>query len=99
MCSERLRGLSNWDKALSIYQFKSTPQSCGSGRHDCINLTMRRIPRVNQEVLLQATFLGWSAGLFFAWGRMMSGVPLARGHRDVEGQGPAVLNYHERIRN
>jgi hypothetical protein len=26
---------------------------------------MRRIPRVNQEVLLRATFLGWSAGLFF----------------------------------
>ena len=43
---------------LSIYQFRSTPQSCGSGRPDCINLTMRRSPRVNQEVLLRATFLG-----------------------------------------
>jgi len=39
-------------------QFRSTPQSCGSGRQDCINLTMRRSPRVNQEVLLRATFFG-----------------------------------------
>jgi hypothetical protein len=42
---------------------------------------------VNQEVLLRATFLGWSAGLFFAWGWVMNGVPLASGHRHVEGQG------------
>src|SRR3954451_10097372 len=48
---------------------------------------MRRSPRVNQEVLLRATFLGWSAGLFFARGRVMNGVPLACGHRHVEGQG------------
>src|SRR3954468_15357544 len=48
---------------------------------------MRRSPRVNQEVLLRATFFGWSAGLFFARGRVMNGVPLAGGHRDVEGQG------------
>src|SRR3954468_6061240 len=72
---------------LGIYHFSRTLQSCGSGRQDCINLTMRRIPRVNQEVLLRATFLGWSAGLFFAWGWVMNGVPLARGHRHVEGQG------------
>src|SRR5919112_242835 len=72
---------------LGIYHFNRTPQSCGSGRQDCINLTMRRSPRVNQEVLLRATFLGWFAGLFFARGRVMNGVPLASGHRDVEGQG------------
>src|SRR3954470_24130113 len=53
---------------LGIYHFNRTLQSCGSGRQDCINLTMRRIPRVNQEVLLRATFLGWSAGLFFRSG-------------------------------
>src|SRR3712207_447493 len=46
---------------------------------------MRRSPRVNQEVLLWATFFGWSAGLFFARGRVMNGVPLASGHRDIEG--------------
>jgi hypothetical protein len=44
--------------ALDIYQFSSTPQSCGRGRQDWISLTMRRSPRVNQEVLLRATFLG-----------------------------------------
>jgi hypothetical protein len=43
---------------LDIYQFSSTPQSCGRGRQDWISLTMRRSPRVNQEVLLRATFLG-----------------------------------------
>src|SRR3954447_2351972 len=48
---------------------------------------MRRSPRVNQEVLLRATFFGWSAGLFFAWGRVMNGIPLAGGHRDVECEG------------
>src|SRR3954468_14347912 len=53
---------------LGIHHFNRTLQSCGSGRQDCINLTMRRIPRVNQEVLLRATFLGWSAGLFFRLG-------------------------------
>src|SRR6476620_4540066 len=30
---------------------------------------MRRRPRVNQEVLLRATFLGWSSGLFFKNGK------------------------------
>jgi hypothetical protein len=45
-------------KCLDIYQFSSTPQSCGRGRQDWISLTMRRSPRVNQEVLLRATFLG-----------------------------------------
>ena len=43
---------------LSIYQFKRALQSCGRGRQDCISLTMRRSPRVNQEVLPRATFLG-----------------------------------------
>ena len=43
---------------LGIYQFSSTPQSCGKGRQDRINLTMRRSPRVNQEVLPRATFPG-----------------------------------------
>ena len=43
---------------LGIYQFSSAPQSCGRGRQDWISLTMRRSPRVNQEVLLRATFLG-----------------------------------------
>src|SRR3954451_1257538 len=57
-----------WGNVLGIYHFNRTLQSCGSGRQDCINLTMRRIPRVNQEVLLRATFLGWSAGLFFRLG-------------------------------
>src|SRR3954447_14102016 len=46
---------------------------------------MRRSPRVNQEVLLRATFFGWSSGLFFARGWVMNGVPLAGGHRDIEG--------------
>ena len=53
--TKRVDSLAN---ALGIYQFRSTPQSCGSGRQDCINLTMRRSPRVNQEVLLRATFFG-----------------------------------------
>jgi hypothetical protein len=48
----------NMVASLGIYQFRSTLQSWGSGRQDCINLTMRRSPRVNQEVLLRATFLG-----------------------------------------
>src|SRR3954453_19414684 len=43
---------------LGIYQFTSALQSCGRGRQGWINLTMRRSPRVNQEVLLRATFLG-----------------------------------------
>jgi hypothetical protein len=43
---------------LGIYQFSSAPQSGGRGRQDRINLTMRRSPRVNQEVLPRATFLG-----------------------------------------
>ena len=43
---------------LGIYQFSSAPQSSGRGRQDRINLTMRRSPRVNQEVLPRATFLG-----------------------------------------
>ena len=43
---------------LGIYQFSSAPQSCGRGRQDRINLTMRRSPRVNQEVLPRVTFLG-----------------------------------------
>src|SRR3954453_5185881 len=48
---------------------------------------MRRSPRVNQEVLLRATFFGWSAGLFFKNGktgcllRLSGGVE--RGARDV----------------
>jgi hypothetical protein len=45
-------------RCLGIYQFSSAPQSCGRGRQDRINLTMRRSPRVNQEVLPRATFLG-----------------------------------------
>src|SRR3954449_11238803 len=69
---------------LGIHHFNRTLQSCGSGRQDCINLTMRRRPRVNQEVLLRATFLGWSSGLFFARRWVMKRVPLAGGHRDVK---------------
>src|SRR3954451_5065222 len=80
---------------LGIYHFNRTLQSCGSGRQDCISLTMRRIPRVNQEVLLRATFLGWSSGLFFARRWVMKRVPLAGGHRgekshDQEGGGEGV---------
>jgi hypothetical protein len=55
---ERLGNVEQMVVSLGIYQFRSTAQSCGSGRQDCINLTMRRSPRVNQEVLLRATFLG-----------------------------------------
>src|ERR671913_2277291 len=47
---------------------------------------MRRSPRVSQEVLLRATFFGWS--FFFARGRAMNG--LAGRHRDVEGHDQAV---------
>ena len=43
---------------LSIYQFRSTAQSGGRGKHDRMSLTMRRSPRVNHEVLLRATFRG-----------------------------------------
>jgi hypothetical protein len=43
---------------LAIYQSVAALQSCGNGKHACMSLTMRRSPRVNQEVLLRATFLG-----------------------------------------
>jgi hypothetical protein len=43
---------------LSIYQFRSTTQSGGRGKHDRMSLVIRRSPRVNQEVLLRATFFG-----------------------------------------
>jgi hypothetical protein len=43
---------------LSIYQFRSTAQSGGRGKHDRMSLVIRRSPRVNQEVLLRATFFG-----------------------------------------
>ena len=53
-----------WDRikdllpGLAIYQSVAALQSCGNGKHACMSLTMRRSPRVNQEVLLRATFLG-----------------------------------------
>ena len=43
---------------LSIYQFRSTAQSGGRGKHDRMSLVIRRSPRVNQEALLRATFFG-----------------------------------------
>ena len=43
---------------LSIYQFRSAAQSGGRGKHDRMSLVIRRSPRVNQEVLLRATFFG-----------------------------------------
>jgi predicted DNA-binding ribbon-helix-helix protein len=43
---------------LAIYQSVAALPSCGNGKHICMSLTMRRRPRVNQEVLLRATFLG-----------------------------------------
>ena len=43
---------------LGIYQFRSTAQSGGRGKHNRMSLTMRRSPRVNHDVLLRATFLG-----------------------------------------
>jgi len=60
-CASSKKDLSKFPddvRDLSIYQFSSAPQSCGRGRQDRINLTMRRSPRVNQEVLPRATFLG-----------------------------------------
>src|SRR5688500_14770089 len=47
---------------------------------------MRRSPRVNQEVLLRATFFGWS--FFFARGLAMNG--LAGRHRAVECHDQAI---------
>src|SRR5919112_1385760 len=66
--------------------FNSPSKLWVRGRHDCISLAMRRSLRVNQEVLLRATFFGWS--FFFARGRAMNG--LAGRHRDVEGHDQAV---------
>jgi hypothetical protein len=43
---------------LSIYQFSKTLHRGGSGRHERTILTIRRSPRVNQDVRLRATFLG-----------------------------------------
>ncbi len=44
--------------ALTIHQFSRQSQSFGSGRARSINLTAVRRPRVNQESLLLASFLG-----------------------------------------
>ena len=41
--------------------------SGGKGRQAWRILTMRRMPRVNQDVLPRATFLGWCFRSFFHW--------------------------------
>ena len=51
-------GLNQTSTMLSIYQFRSAAQSGGGGKHDRMSLMMRPSPRVSQEVLLRATFLG-----------------------------------------
>ena len=43
---------------LTIHQFSRQSQSFGSGRARSISLTAVRRPRVNQESLLLASFLG-----------------------------------------
>ncbi len=46
------------DGDLTIHQFSRQSQSFGSGRARSISLTAVRRPRVNQESLLLASFLG-----------------------------------------
>jgi len=43
---------------LTIYQFSRHSQSFGNGRARSISLTAVRRPRVNQDSLLLASFLG-----------------------------------------
>src|SRR3954463_16623509 len=54
---------------------------------------MRRSPRVNQEVLLRATFFGWSAGLFFKNGRTGCLLKVSGGSRVKRaGDVPALVS-------
>src|SRR3954451_5097830 len=72
---------------ILLYIAASVEQYCDITQVNALPENEGILERVNHEVLLRATFFGWSAGLFFARGWVMNGVPLAGGHRDIEGQG------------